>query len=67
MTTDAIKFVDEYEKPLAPQNTWASLSIDELIATKGRMIDMLYAVKSDNTTTRKMILEAIQELDSRIL
>lgn len=67
MTTDTIKFVDEYEKPLAPRNTWASLSIDELIATKGRMIDMLYAMKSGNTTTRKMILEAIQELDSRIL
>lgn len=67
MTTDAIKFVDEYEKPLAPRNTWASLSIDELIATKGRMTDMLYAVKPDNTTARKMILDAIQELDSRIL
>ena len=67
MASDSIKFVDEYEKPLAPRNTWASLSIDELIATKGRMIDMLYAVKSDNTTARKMILDAIQELDSRIL
>lgn len=67
MASDSIKCVDEYEKPLAPRNTWASLSIDELIATKGRMIDMLYAVKSDNTTARKMILDAIQELDSRIL
>lgn len=67
MMTDTIKFVDEYEKPLAPRHTWASLPIDELIATKGRMIDMLYAMKSDNATARKMILEAIQELDSRIL
>ena len=61
-----ITFVDERTAPLAPRETWHTLSIDELISTKSRMFDLLYSVKSNQGAAKKIILEAIQELDTLI-
>ncbi len=50
------RFVDEYVNPIPPQNTWDTLSTNQLIDTKTALMNSAFGLRSN-----KVILTALNK------
>lgn len=59
------RFVDQCEKPIAPQNTWAEMSLNALIETRNQIDDKYYSFQH-NPSLSKVLLESRKKITSLI-
>lgn len=60
-----LKYVDEQQEPIPPRDSWATMTVNDLISVKYRLVDMMYAMRN-NAAGKKMINNAVLYIDSLI-